>query len=125
MAEELTRLMATVESSSALRTELDLFKIDRTIDYATGRQVLRLVQELVSNVLKHAQATRLTVQLTREGQQLSLLVEDDGVGFDPTSVQDSGLGLRSLAIRVENLNGTLSIDSTPGKGTTTIIEINR
>ena len=66
-----------------------------------------------------------SVQLTREGQQLSLLVEDNGIGFRPETEQASGLGLRSIAMRVERLNGTLNIDSTPGKGTTTIVEITR
>lgn len=125
MTDELTRLMHTVGESRSIKTELDLFKVDATIDYGTGRQILKLVQELISNVLKHAQATRLTVQLTREGSQLSLLVEDNGIGFHPEKAQTSGLGLRSIAMRVENLNGTMSIDSTPGKGTTTIVEINQ
>ena len=83
--------------------------------------VYRLVQELLNNVLKHAQARQVLVQLMRDGAHVQLVVEDDGRGFDPTSVR-GGVGLRSIQARVDYLRGTLDLQSAPGQGTTTTVD---
>ncbi|MDO7876371.1 histidine kinase [Hymenobacter sp. ASUV-10] len=83
--------------------------------------VYRLIQELLNNVLKHAQASEVLVQLMRDGNHIQLVVEDDGQGFDPATVR-GGVGLRSIQARVDYLRGTLDLQTAPGQGTTTTID---
>lgn len=79
--------------------------------------VFRTVEEALGNALKHAAARRVSVELTLQGQCLSLVVSDDGQGFDPRAVTP-GLGLRCLAARVEGSSGHWTVDSRPGGPTT-------
>ncbi|WP_118950605.1 ATP-binding protein [Taibaiella helva] len=85
--------------------------------------IYRMVQELVHNVVKHAHAVSVLVQLMFQQPVMSITIEDDGVGFDPEAVTDKGLGLKSMAERVKYLNGSFSIDSQPGKGASVYIEL--
>jgi signal transduction histidine kinase len=77
--------------------------------------------ELINNVLKHAQASKVWISLGRSDAGLELKVSDNGVGTDFAS--SSGMGMRNLSNRVEMLRGKLNIESTPGKGTTVTIEV--
>ncbi|TAK36437.1 MAG: tetratricopeptide repeat protein [Saprospiraceae bacterium] len=86
--------------------------------------VFRICQELLQNTLKHANATEVIVQLTQVDDFLHLTVEDDGAGFLPGAVnKESSLGLRSIESRVQFLEGKWNIESSPGQGTTAVIEI--
>lgn len=88
--------------------------------------LFRIVQELLNNLLKHAQATEACLQFVQHEQELLLTFEDNGRGFDVASAlrQQSGIGLSNLRYRVEDaLQGKLHIDSSPGRGTTISIEI--
>ncbi|NVO32418.1 sensor histidine kinase [Hymenobacter lapidiphilus] len=82
---------------------------------AVQAQVYRILQEAVQNVLRHAEATELTVQLLGTGIDLTLMVEDNGRGFGPKPVE--GLGLHNIRLRARYLNARLEIDSRPGHGT--------
>ena len=75
----------------------------------------RLVQECLTNVAKHADASRISLSLRREGDQVRFDFEDDGRGFDP-SARMQGLGLIGLRERVESLSGRFELVSAPGKG---------
>ncbi|RYD86549.1 MAG: sensor histidine kinase, partial [Sphingobacteriales bacterium] len=87
-------------------------------------EIYRIVQELVSNALKHAGAKEITVLLNKTGPTLNLIVEDDGKGFMPAKAKNKGgMGLKGVQSRVQQLQGELSIDSSPGRGTTVLIEI--
>lgn len=83
--------------------------------------VFRIVQELVNNAVKHASASRILLQTTIEDGLLLIEIEDDGVGFDPHIVERN-MGLNNIETRVQFLNGTMRIDSQPGKGTAINIE---
>jgi signal transduction histidine kinase len=87
--------------------------------------IFRMIQEIVHNTLKHAQAGNLQIGLSEEGGHLLCLTKDDGKGFDKEKVlaASQGLGLRSLESRCEILNGILSLDSMPGGGTNYFIKI--
>ena len=87
--------------------------------------IFRMIQEIVHNTLKHAQANNLQIGLSEEGGHLLFLAKDDGKGFDKEKVLagSNGLGLRSLESRCEILNGILSLDSKPGAGTNYFIKI--
>jgi signal transduction histidine kinase len=81
----------------------------------------RIVQELVSNVLKHAKATELSIGVTRAPGRLSVVVSDNGVGFDPGYVS-GGIGLSNVRSRATAIGATVQVDSTLGKGTTVSVE---
>ena len=82
----------------------------------------RIIQELLNNIVRHAEARHVLIQFTRFDDELSLVVEDDGKGFDVTTKKlDGGLGLGSLGSRVNLLKGFLDIASTPGEGTTVTV----
>ncbi len=82
--------------------------------------VYRILQEGLTNVARHAQARTVDVELKLDRGLLSLLIQDDGVGFEPRSTRGeaSGLGLHGMGERAALLGGSLDIDSTPGRGTT-------
>jgi two-component system nitrate/nitrite sensor histidine kinase NarX len=83
-------------------------------------QLLRVVQEALTNVRKHADALHATVSLAADGGFVTLAVVDDGKGFDPGRLEealDHGFGLASMRERVEQVGGTLSVHTAPGKGT--------
>ncbi|HMG42531.1 MAG TPA: GAF domain-containing sensor histidine kinase [Acidimicrobiales bacterium] len=124
--------------TGALRKQLDLLArtteltVDLTVDGAakevapeTERQLFRIVQEAVANVVRHAEASMLTVRLGADGSILRLIVEDDGVGFDPAeqSIRSRRLGLTSMFDRARAVGGKLAIDSQPGAGTRVIAEV--
>ena len=85
--------------------------------------VFRIVQEAASNVLRHAQATRLTIESRRTPTSWRLTISDDGAGFDPARVRRGALGLVGMRERAEMLDAQLSVDSTPGGGSRLSLEL--
>jgi nitrate/nitrite-specific signal transduction histidine kinase len=79
-------------------------------------ELYHIIVEALNNVVKHAAATRLALQLTQAGGYLHLCIADDGRGFDLAQTK-GGMGLRNIRERVARLSGRLSLDSTPGGGT--------
>ena len=103
---------------SQLAVDLNLHRLDEPLPTPLATAVYRVVQELLNNVMKHAQAHEVFVQVAREADEVHLSVEDDGVGFDPAlpAVQP-GIGLAGIRTRVGLLGGTLTIRSRAGQGT--------
>ena len=84
----------------------------------------RLTQEALTNVVRHSRATRADVVLTVRGDKLIVIVEDDGIGFEPEVVSGGErLGLFGMRERTEMIDGKLVIESAPGKGTTIMVEV--
>ncbi len=86
----------------------------------------RIAQEAITNAMKHAQASRMTLHLQQQPGRICLVITDDGQGFDYAKAQRSnkiGLGLKSLAARASLLDATLHLESAPGKGTGVRVEI--
>jgi signal transduction histidine kinase len=82
----------------------------------------RVTQEAVRNVIRHASARRIQVELRQDAEAVHLTISDDGVGFDPASLEQEGvphrkLGLTAMRQRVELLTGRWSLESAPGQGT--------
>jgi two-component system NarL family sensor kinase len=91
---------------------------------STGEYILyRIVQELLNNTLKHANASRVNIELNQFEDEINLIYEDDGQGFDPESASSDGIGLKNMYNRMSSLNGHIEFDSKPGKGTTVILSI--
>jgi signal transduction histidine kinase len=88
----------------------------------------RVAQETLTNILKHAQATHVSLMLQRRAEALLMIVEDNGVGFDITTVRHNAhsgrqLGLIGMQERLVQLGGTFTIESELGRGTTIIMRI--
>ena len=83
----------------------------------TQLALFRILQECLSNAAKHAQATRITVQLAYSLERVDLSVRDDGQGFSTTGTRHGHYGLRNMHERAVKLGGELILDSAPGAGT--------
>jgi len=83
----------------------------------------RIVQEALTNVVKHAEARRVSITLVRKGESAVVVVEDDGRGFEPEAVRDGALGFVGMRERVELVGGRLAVESSPGAGTTLVAEV--
>ncbi|WNJ21350.1 sensor histidine kinase [Pontibacter sp. G13] len=84
-----------------------------------------IIQEIVANALKHAEASKLEIQIQAKSQkrELSLMIIDNGKGFDPLNLEKPGMGLKSLEERVQMMQGSMDIDSGLGAGTTFVINL--
>jgi two-component system, NarL family, sensor histidine kinase UhpB len=97
--------------------------------------IYRVLQEALTNVLKHAQARNLSIVLEQRGRRLHIIVEDDGIGFRPEAVSNiesttgekgrgqPPLGLSGIRERLSLVSGTMSVESQPGEGATLFIQI--
>jgi len=98
---------------------------DGVFEPATEVQLLRIIQEALTNVRKHAQASDVRIELTRLSKGYQLLIEDNGIGFDielqSTSKQSYGLGI--ISDRAREFQGSVNVDSVPGKGTRIVVLI--
>jgi two-component system, NarL family, sensor kinase len=109
-----------------LRIQLDAIGLENRLPPVVESVLYRVIQELVANVVKHAHADEVTLQLVHHGREITVLLEDNGVGFDLTEAlarPDAGIGLRNLFSRIEYLGGRLDIDARPGRGTIVTIEV--
>ena len=81
------------------------------------------MQEALTNVLKHASAHRVSITLVRKEGSAVVVVEDDGEGFRPDDVREGALGFVGMRERVELVGGRLTVESSPGVGTTLVAEV--
>lgn len=91
----------------------------------TAANLYRIVQEALNNVAKHSRAQKVSIIFERRGNDLILIVEDDGVGFDSADqrVRRRGIGLAGIQDRTAAISGTFEIESSPGKGTTLFVRL--
>ena len=117
MVELLRRYVEDFQDRFGLRVEMEC---DDTLPRLRPRveaEILRITQEALSNVAQHADATLVQVQLLLAGDQLTLLVRDNGRGFDLTAVGDDDFGLASMHERAAIIGGELTIEARPSDGT--------
>jgi signal transduction histidine kinase len=94
------------------------------IEQTTAITIYRIVQELINNTMRHAAAKKAIVQISKEGKEISITVEDDGKGFNPVILEGKrGIGWSNIQGRIEYLKGKLDVQSEPGKGTSVHIEL--
>ena len=114
----LERLRDSVSEQSQISVDVQSDLDDRQrLPPETETALYRIVQEALTNVLKHADATRVTVRLRLHERFVELVVQDDGGGFDPNVVRDGGLGLAGMRERVALLGGRMAVKSSDGAGT--------
>jgi signal transduction histidine kinase len=109
--------------STSLQVEVNHYGLEDRLDNNLEISIFRIIQELVTNIIKHANASEASITLTQHDDDLNIIVEDNGKGFNLSAIDKQGLGLSSIEKRVNFLHGDINIDSTVGKGTTIIIDI--
>jgi signal transduction histidine kinase len=118
-------LLDTWSESSKLQFDLHLALGDRRLPSNVETALYRVLQEALTNVVRHAEATHVGIILKLVGQQVTMIVEDDGRGLDfqTTTHKPERLGLLGIRERLTMVGGSLEIESTPGKGTTLFARI--
>jgi len=124
LLEAIREFIGQVKNKQSVNIQLYVVK-EISVSKEKEIHIFRMVQEIVHNTIKHAQANNLQIGFSEEGGYLLCLTKDDGKGFDKEKVMSGshGLGLRSLESRCEILNGILTLDSMPGAGTNYFIKI--
>jgi signal transduction histidine kinase len=124
LTRSLEELLRRVEETSGLGIAYDIAPLDGAFPKEAEINCYRIVQEAISNIIKHAQATRAGVEIEREPERLLLTIRDNGCGF---VVQEPGerrgFGLARMAERARLLGGSYRVESAPGKGTTVVVEL--
>jgi len=121
-------IVRETSESTNLPIDVRIEKVDGLLTSEAEAMLYRILQEALSNVLKHADASRVEVVLERAGDRIRLRIEDDGRGFDLKSVTDParrthGLGLAGFKERTQLLHGTFHCRTAPGHGTLLTFDI--
>ena len=121
----LEEMCEQIQDSQELDVSVSIHGMDTRLDSSMELKIYRIAQELVGNILKHAKAKTIDIQLNKFDDVINIMVEDDGIGFDKRSMflKKKGVGLTNVAGRVKELNGTWNIDSTQGRGTSVSVDI--
>ena len=123
--EALKEYCNSVNATNLVAVNYQSVGMDSRLDSSTEIIIYRIVQELMNNILKHAAASQVFVQLIKDNSRLNIVVEDNGKGFDTAILENNkGAGWTSIRSRVEYLKGQIDINSEPGKGTLINIEFN-
>jgi signal transduction histidine kinase len=125
---EATReLLTRLEEETGVRTELVVTGAPHYLDQDAEAGLLRVIQEALANVRKHARATRVSVTVSYMDDVTVVDIQDDGAGFDVDVLArrngSGGLGLRAMRERAAELGGRLAVESSPGDGTTIVVEL--
>jgi signal transduction histidine kinase len=111
---------------TGITSELVVERLERRLQPEIESCSYRIIQEAVTNVARHAEATLCRVEIKRQADSLRISVEDDGKGFDQTAAAAQptrGLGLVGVRERVARLGGTLRLESRPGSGTRLLVDL--
>ena len=121
----LQNLIDKISSHAGLQISFTAHEFEVRIEETAEISIYRIILELINNIVKHAAANKVTIQLIKYPAYINLTVEDNGRGFNynKAAEEKKGIGLGNIFSRVEYLKGTIDIDSSPGKGTTVIIDI--
>ena len=121
--QQLQLLEKTGQYKTSIIVNGDVYKNDQQRELVT----FRIVQELLNNIVKHAEATAVSIKMNYLQDKLIITVDDNGKGFDVSSMQSAqsnqGLGLRNMMNRMSLINGSIKIDSKPNEGTNAVIEL--
>ena len=117
------RLADTFREQSGLHVDFEAQLGEARLPSEAETTLYRVIQEALTNIVKHADASRVSILLQRTGSDALAVVEDDGSGFDPRFPRDDALGLAGMRERLALAGGRLRIESTAGAGTTVVAEV--
>ncbi|MCB4799155.1 tetratricopeptide repeat-containing sensor histidine kinase [Neotamlana laminarinivorans] len=123
-ADVLEEYLNNIGNGTGLTTHFQAYPRNKinTINQNLQIQIFKIIQELITNTIKHAKANTIDLQIGLSNNNLNILFEDNGIGFN--SNIDEGIGLKNIKNRLYDINGTLNIDSRKNRGTIINIEIN-
>ena len=116
------RLVDTVRETLGMQIELEARIGSERLPAELETMLYRIVQEALTNIVKHADARKTSILLVRRGGTVTAVIEDDGKGFDPAGVREEGLGLVGMRERAALLDGRVAVESSPA-GTTVAVEV--
>jgi two-component system NarL family sensor kinase len=123
LKEALENYCENINLSGKINVQLQTYGMEKRMEQSTEIIIYRMIQELLNNVIKHADAKNVLIQLVRKEDHFNLTVEDDGKGFDTKEIENkTGAGLANIKARAEYLNGNVDIVSKKGEGTSVNIE---
>lgn len=122
LVQQLVGFIRKINTTERLNVIFHTNGFDQRLDKDLELSLYRICLELLNNIIKHADASKVLLQLTKTDTQIILMLEDDGIGIEYQNMEE-GMGLVSIWSRVEAYNGTITIDSNKNGGTTTIIEL--
>jgi signal transduction histidine kinase/ligand-binding sensor domain-containing protein len=125
LTKSLEEMTERVEGSSSIRFLCDIAQLGGALPKEDEISLYRIVQEAINNIVKHSAATRARVEALRDEQGISVIIADNGKGFDAkaASAARGGFGLAGMAERVRMIGGTYSVESIPGAGTTITVHL--
>ncbi|WP_299620498.1 sensor histidine kinase [uncultured Tenacibaculum sp.] len=113
-----------ISAANQLKIEIIDFGLEQRLDTNTEITLFRIIQELTTNIIKHAEASEATINISQFNDALNIIIEDNGKGFDSNKIKvTTGMGLHSIQKRIEHLGGTFQIDSSFKSGTSIIMNI--
>lgn len=115
-------LINKINETKKIHFNLVMFGMKQRLEKKYEMALYRITQELINNVIKHADAKNVTLQVGLRDDKIILMIEDDGKGFD-VNAHKNGYGLQNLHARTNLIRGIMVIDSKAGKGTSVLIEI--
>ena len=116
-------LVQTFSEATAIRVDLEAQLGDKRLPPEVETTLYRIVQEALTNIVKHAGASRVSILLVRRSGSATVVIEDDGEGFDPAELREEGMGIMGMRERVELHEGRLTVESAPGSGATLVAEV--
>ena len=119
----LERLTQGFAETTGIAVDLEASAITERLPTEVETAIYRIVQESLTNVVKHARAGRVSVLLTRAEGRIKAVIEDDGTGFDPSATDGGGIGLVGMRERIALIDGTLAVESSATTGTTVAVEV--
>lgn len=120
----LEELSESINESKLISCKLLVYGLEERLDLSIEIGIYRMIQEILNNILKHAQAKNIIIQINKYDDSINITIEDNGVGFNVEEKKNSGgLGLASIEARAKKLSGTYTIDSSIGRGSISIIDI--
>ncbi len=119
----LERLVQTFAETSGIRVDLEAQLGEERLPAEVETTLYRIVQEALTNVVKHAEASRVSILLVRREGSATAVIEDNGRGFNPATAPTDRLGLEGMRERAELHEGRLAVETAPGAGTTLVVEV--
>jgi len=119
----LERLTQGFAEHTGISVDLEASALTERPPVEVETAIYRIVQESLTNVVKHAQARSVSVVVTRGDGRIKTVIEDDGTGFEPETIGEGGIGLVGMRERIELLDGSLTVESSERSGTTVAVEV--
>ncbi len=123
--ESIRQLLVSLEKTGRYKTSFHTSDNFHILDVNTDIIIYRMMQEIINNIIKHAAANKIDVEINNESEITTIRISDNGIGFDTDVLNQerSGIGLQNIVNRAKMINATVDVKSIPGNGTTITLYI--